>query len=166
MVQIRHWQFLIVAAALLTLPAAAEAQQAARMFRIGWLSSQPPAPPGTAYRGGPYVKRMSELGYIEGKHYEFVVRLGNGDIGKLPALAADLARENVDLIVATGDQAADAVRDQRIPVVATTCQPIAAITQLVREGRNLTGITCHRGLQRRTSISTAASSREPDSAAA
>jgi putative ABC transport system substrate-binding protein len=112
------------------------------MFRIGWLSSQPPAPPGTAYRGGPYVQRLSELGYIEGKHFEFVVRLGNGDPGKLPALAEELVRAGVDVIVAAGDKAADAVRDQRIPVVATTCQPFEAITKLVRDGRNLTGITC------------------------
>lgn len=132
----------LIAFGAAVLPFAGFAQQPEKMFRIGWLSSQPPAPPGTAYRGGPYVQRMSELGYIEGKHYEFVVRLGNGDTGKLPALAAELVREKVDLIVATGDQAADAVRDQRIPVVATTCQPFKAITQLVHEGRNLTGITC------------------------
>ena len=123
-------------------PFAGFAQQPEKMFRIGWLSSQPPATPGTAYRGGAFVKRLSELGYIEGKHYEFVVRLGNGDTGKLPALADELVRAKVDVIVASGDLAADAVRDKRIPVVATTCQPFEAVSKLARDGLNLTGITC------------------------
>lgn len=123
-------------------PLTANAQQPAKMFRIGWLWSQYPAAPGTAYRGGPFVKRLSELGYVEGKHYEFVLALGNGDTGKLPALAEELVRAKVDLIVAGGDVAADAVRDRNIPVVVTSCQPFEKVSKLVRDGMNLTGITC------------------------
>ena len=121
---------------------ASEAQQPEKMFRIGWLSSSLPAAPGLAYRGGPFVQRMAELGYIEGKHYEFVVRIASGDIEKLPALADELVLAKVDLIIAAGDRAAQSVRDRNIPVVATTCQPFEVITKLATDGRNLTGITC------------------------
>jgi len=132
----------LIALFAVSVPCAGFAQQAEKMFRIGWLTSQPPAAPGTAYRGGPYVQRMKELGYVEGKHYEFVLALGNGDVGKLPALAEELVRAKVDLILAGGDVAGDSVRDRNIPVVVTSCQPFEKISKLARDGMNLTGITC------------------------
>ena len=121
---------------------AAQAQQPSKVFKIGWLSSAPPAAPGTAYRGGPFVKRLAELGYVEGKNFEFVVRMADGDIERLPALAQELVVAKVDVIIASGDRAAISVRDPNIPVVATTCQPFETITKLATDGRNLTGITC------------------------
>src|SRR6266849_10119890 len=93
---------LIGLAVVLTLsllaPLATEAQQAARVYRLGFLSmrSGPTDNPQLdAFRQG-----LRELGYLEGRNVVLEVRYAAGSEEKLPSLAAELVRLNVDVIVA------------------------------------------------------------------
>lgn len=89
---------------------------------------------------------LRENGYVDGKNINLSTRYANGEIGKMPALAAELVRDRVDLIFAGGDQAVLAVKGatQTIPIVMVACDALAAglITNLARPGGNLTGVTC------------------------
>jgi putative ABC transport system substrate-binding protein len=109
-----------VALALLAAPLAAEAQQAARVYRIGLLetgSLEGRAPLWEAFRQG-----MRELGYVEGRSVVFEARGADGKPERLPALAAELVRSKVDVIVTAATPAAQAARQATatIPIVMAT----------------------------------------------
>ena len=89
--------FLNTAMALLAAPFAAEAQQAAKVARIGWL--------GTQSAGGPHLlaafrQGLLELGYVEGRNVLIEYRYSAGKAEQLAALAAELVALKVDVIVA------------------------------------------------------------------
>src|ERR1700752_4233183 len=92
---------LALSAMLLTVNFLAEAQQPARIFRIGILVSGASAsvslPRVEAFR-----QRLRELGYVEGKNIAIEYRSAEGKLERLPALAAELVRLKVDVIVASG----------------------------------------------------------------
>src|SRR5262245_52273724 len=136
-------RIVLVAVALLACGTIVGAQQAGKVYRIGYLlegSTKGGARLIEAFRQG-----MREFGYAEGKDFVIEPRGGDGDDARLPALAAELVRLNVDLIVAAPTPPAIAVHraTRTIPiVVAHMSDPVEAglVINLARPGGNVTGI--------------------------
>jgi ABC-type uncharacterized transport system substrate-binding protein len=131
---------LIVALSLFHAPLAAEAQRAGKMYLIGFLGGGSPSgysPHVAALRLG-----LQDHGYVEGKNVTLEFRWAEGKYDRLPTLAAELIRLNVDLIVTQGTPAAIAAKQttRTIPVVMTIVgNPEAVVTSLARPGGNVTG---------------------------
>lgn len=128
------------AALLLVLPAAAQT----RVARVALLSAGRAQATERSYIDA-LRTALRRLGWQEGRNLALVVRYGDGDYGRLPALAAELVAAKVDLIVATSTIAAFAARDTtaRIPIVFATVQdPVdeGLVASLSRPGANLTGV--------------------------
>ena len=85
---------------LLALPFPAQAQQPARIPRVGILI--PPSASFFSARVEAFRQRLRELGYVEGKNIFIEYRYAEGKLERLPDLAAELVRLKVDVIVATG----------------------------------------------------------------
>jgi putative ABC transport system substrate-binding protein len=131
----------LIAGGLLTAPLAAEAQQAGRVYRIGWINTASPGWQDDAFR-----ERLSELGYVEGRNVVTDWRWVEGRFDQLPGIAAELANLKVDLIVAGGTPAAMAARraTTAIPIVmVVAADPVAAglVASLGRPEGNVTGLT-------------------------
>src|SRR5262249_32817679 len=94
--------------ALLVAPLAAEAQQGARVYRIGLLSEGPHP------LSKPLADALRELGWMEGKNLVFERRSADGG-DQLPSLAGDLVRLKVDLILANGTRATRAAKRRPRP---------------------------------------------------
>jgi putative tryptophan/tyrosine transport system substrate-binding protein len=90
---------------------------------------------------------MRALGHVEGRTYRFDVRYAEGDPARLVSLAASLARDKVDVIVAASSQAARAAKQatQTIPIVMAMSGPDPVgdglVKSLARPGGNVTGMT-------------------------
>jgi putative ABC transport system substrate-binding protein len=124
-------------------PLAAHAQQRA-MPVIGFLSalSQATAPHMTAA----WQRGLRETGFVEGRNVAIEYRFTDGEYGRLPALAAELVRHPVDLILAQGPPAALAAKavTTTIPIVFVVgVDPVAAglVASFNRPGGNATGMT-------------------------
>jgi putative tryptophan/tyrosine transport system substrate-binding protein len=85
---------------LLSLSVPIEAQQAGKIFRIGFLDSSNAS--GMAVLLDAFRQELSKLGWIEGKNIIIEYRFGEQKLEHLPDLAAELVRLRVDLIVVTG----------------------------------------------------------------
>jgi putative ABC transport system substrate-binding protein len=83
-------------AVLLATPIAAEAQQPGKVWRIGWLGSQPPTNPGPSFEA--FRRGLQEHGYVEGRNLVIELRSSGGVDARLPALAAELIRLKVDVL--------------------------------------------------------------------
>jgi len=125
-------------------PLAARAQQRTTAV-IGYLSGFAPGAftqTLVAFREG-----LGQTGYVEGRNLAIEYRWAEGQYDRLPALAADLVSQNVDLIVASGgDLAARAAKSatSTIPIVFTSGDDpveIGLVASLARPGRNLTGVS-------------------------
>ena len=131
-------------AVLLAAPLAAEAQQQAmKIPRIGILRlGSPPDPYVEVFR-----QKLHELGYVENRSIAIDVRYARGDPDQLIALAAELVRLKVDVLLASGLPAIVAAKHATtvIPIVfaATGGDPVAdgLVASLARPGGNLTGLT-------------------------
>jgi len=126
---------------LLAAPLAAGAQQAAKVARIGYLSTNLAANPHTheAFRQG-----LRDLGYVEGRNVVIEYRDAEGKFERLPALAAELVALKVDVIVAGGNSLARAAKQatRTLPIVfASVSDPVGSglVTSLARPGGNVTG---------------------------
>jgi putative tryptophan/tyrosine transport system substrate-binding protein len=121
----------------------AEAQQPKKVPRIGFLAAQSPVSSGTRYEA--FRKRLTELGYTEGKNIVIEYRYAEGKIERLPDLAADLVRLKVDVIVAAGLPAAHAAKQATttIPIVMQGGDPVATgvVASLAHPGGNVTGVS-------------------------
>jgi len=133
----------VIAGGLLTSPAA-EAQQAGKVARIGYLSL------GTATTNAALLKAflegLREHGWIEGKNVAIEYRWEGAEKSALDALAAELARLPLDAIFAVTTPAALATKrtGTTLPVVfAAVSEPVAIglVDSLSRPGRNFTGLT-------------------------
>jgi len=124
----------------------AEAQQPKKVARIGYLSTGDPAFESTRAEGIRLALRA--LGYVEGQNVATEYRYSEGKLDRLPALAAELVRLKVDVIVAAGaDLIVRAAMNatKTIPIVMTGAglDPVAAglVDSLARPDGNVTGIT-------------------------
>ena len=129
-------------------PLAARAQQPA-MPVIGFLD---PASPDTfADRLRGFRQGLKETGYVEGENVAIEYRWAENQIDRLPALAADLVRRRVAVIVATGSAAAAfaaKAATTTIPIVFVVAEDpvrLGLVASLARPGGNLTGINFFSG---------------------
>ena len=131
-------------------PLAARAQQpAGRVYRVGYLSIG--AREQTLYATKAFQEGLRSLGYRIGENVVIEYRFANAEIERLPALAADLVRIGVDIIIAAGgNPATDAAMKATtiIPIVMTTVvDPVSAglVASLARPGGNVTGLAVDAG---------------------
>ncbi len=133
-------ELLLVTGALLAAPLAG-AQQAARVYRIGFVVSSSPSPASDAFRQG-----LRELGYVEGKNVVVEARFAAGRAERLSELVAEVLRLNVDVLVVTSTTGALAAKKATttVPIVfAYLFDPVAGgvVASLARPGGNVTGVT-------------------------
>jgi len=134
----------LVAGGLLAAPLAAEAQPAGKVPRVGVLSGGSPSDP--VPRGVDAVQQgLRELGYVEGQSIAIEYRWAEWKYERLPALAAELVRLKVDVIVATVAVAIQAAKHatKAIPIVMVANDPVAAgfVASVARPGGNITGLS-------------------------
>lgn len=134
----------VVGALLLALSLPAEAQQAGQIPRIGFLSTASLS--SLSSRLDAFRQGLRDLGYIEGKNIIIEYRSAEGNVNRLPELAADLTRLKVDCIVTAGASPTRAAMQatSAIPIIATTLgDPVAAgiVASLARPGGNITGLS-------------------------
>ena len=135
------WLIVTLALGFLSAPLAAEAQQAGKVYRIGYLSVQ--AGPTVTSKG--FVQGLRDLGYVEGQNFVMEYRWAAGKSERLPALAADLVRAKVDLIVTAGTPATIAAKEttRTISIVfGSAGDPVekGIVASLAHPGGNVTGI--------------------------
>src|SRR5262249_38377200 len=111
---------LTLCALLLALCFSAQAQQPAKVARIGILD--PSTAAGSAGLWEAFRQELSKLGWIEGKNITLVYRFADQANDRLLELASDLVRLKVDLIVVSGTAPALAAKNatSSIPIVTTT----------------------------------------------
>jgi putative ABC transport system substrate-binding protein len=135
----------MLALVLLTAPLAANAQPSTKVHRIGWL--RPVSPPsGPDLNVEAFQQGLRDLGYVEGQNLAIEYRYADGQFERLPALAAELVRLPVDVIVTGGENAARVVQQatQTIPIVIVAgVDPVGVglIASLARPGGNITGLS-------------------------
>ena len=124
------------------------AQPSTKTFRVGLLSNFPaPIVGGRLWEG--FIQALQQQGFVEGKNVSFELRNAEGVTERLPDLAAELVRLNVDVLVVGGSAAGPGVHAAKeatrtIPIVmAGITDPVGQgfIETLARPGGNITGIT-------------------------
>ena len=130
-------------ALLVTAPLAVQAQQIPNPARIGFLAASVFSRNTTQIEA--FRKGLSELGYVEGKNIVIEWRSAEGKFKRLPALAAELVRLKVDVIVTAGARVTRPVKaaTSTIPIVmASDNDPVGsgAVASLARPGGNITGL--------------------------
>src|SRR5262245_47007068 len=133
-----------VCVTLFALSPLANAQPTGKIVRIGFLDSSTAS--GMRILVDAFRQELRKLGWIDGKSISFEYRFAEQKPERLPELAADLVRLNVDLIVVTGANGAIAAKNATtaIPIVMTSAaDPVGAglVTSLARPGGNVTGFT-------------------------
>jgi putative tryptophan/tyrosine transport system substrate-binding protein len=130
-------------ALLLALSFPAEAQQAEKIFRIGFLIA--PSASYISYRVGAFRQRLREHGYVEGNNIVIEYRYAEGRLDRLPQLAAELVGLKVDVIVTAGPSNRPAMKaTSTIPIVtAGSSDPVGdgLVSSLARPGGNITGLS-------------------------
>ena len=138
-----------LAGGLLAAPLTVEAQPAGKVYRIGFLgdvgdsATGPTTSVQRAFRAG-----LNELGYLEGRDFVMEYRWAEGHNERLPALAADLVRAKVNVLVTAGTPGTTAAKQatQTIPIVFTAAGDVVergTVASLARPGGNLTGLAFH-----------------------
>ncbi len=138
----RYCNAFIVALGLLAAPLAAEAQQSAKVPRIGYLGYSSPA----LEHVGAFRQGLRDLGYAEGQSIAIEYRSAGGKPQRLPELAAELVGLKVDVIVTLATPGALAAKQatNTIPIiVAAMADPVGdgLVASLARPGGNITGLT-------------------------
>jgi putative ABC transport system substrate-binding protein len=134
---------LVMCALLLAFGVVLEAQQIAKIPRIGYLSGLSPST--SANRREAFLQGLRELGYVEGKNIVIESRYAEGKFDRLPGLAAELVRLKVDIIVTAGPQTTRPAKQatSTIPIVmAQDPDPVGNgfVASLARPGGNITGV--------------------------
>jgi len=133
----------VLALALLAASLAAEAQQAGKVYRIGFLGNSTAAL--EANLVGPFREGLRDLGYVEGQNVLIEYRWADGKYERFPALIGELIALKVDVIVTAGTPASLAVKKTTtsIPLVMVAVgDPVGTglVASLARPGANLTGL--------------------------
>ena len=132
----------IMALAVLAAPLAATAQQAGKVYRIGFMTPRLGIEP----QDEAFRQALHELGYVEGQNLVIEWRHAKGDTAQFPGLAAELVRLNVDCIVTLGVHATRVAKQATatIPIVmgAADDDPVrlGLIASFARPDGNVTGI--------------------------
>ena len=144
-----------VAGGLLALPLTAEAEQAGKVYRVGFILTtarpsdmagpEPVNPPTRAF-----VRGLRTLGYVEGQNLILERRSAEGRFEQFGEIVAELVRLQADVIVTAGDSMARAAKavTTTVPIVmASSLDPVGAgvIRTLARPGGNITGLTAFAG---------------------
>lgn len=143
MTRVQRRGFLLAAGALLAAPLA-RAQAPGKARRIGWLTGGSPTTHAKlldAFREG-----LREYGWIEGRNIALELRWAEGNLDRLPALAAELVKSKPDVIVTAAQVVHRAVKRETstIPIVmATGADPVEAglVASFARPGGNVTGLS-------------------------
>lgn len=135
---------------LMALPLAAAAaplpawpQAASRLVRVGWLTAQRAASLESFLPS--LISGLADLGYVEGRNLRIEYRFGDDDVARVPAMANELARLPVDVLLAQG-AAVPVVTKLGLPmpvVYVTSGDPVSAglADSLARPRGNMTGLT-------------------------
>jgi putative ABC transport system substrate-binding protein len=130
----------VVGGSILAAPLGVEAQQAGKVWRIGVLQFGSPTEASTQVLRG----ALRDLGYVEGQNIVIEDRMADGRLDRLPDLAAELVRKQVDVIIASGVAGTRAAQraTTKIPIVMLATDPLGAglISSLARPGGNITGV--------------------------
>jgi putative ABC transport system substrate-binding protein len=132
-----------LAAIVLALPLASEAQPTTKVWRIGYLGY---AYPTEARDLEAFRQHLRELGYVEGKNLVIESRLTESSFERLPVVVAELVSLKLDVIAAYGNQTIEELRraTQTIPIVMIVAgDPVGAglVTSLAHPGGNVTGLS-------------------------
>ena len=136
---------LLVVLIVFALSIPAEAQQAKKIPRIGYVSGT-----GDPSNPGPYVEALRQglraLGYVEGKNIVIEYRGAEGKLDRVPGIVAELVQLKVDVLVLPIQPAISAAQQatKTIPIVmVTNLDPVATgiVDSLARPGGNITGLS-------------------------
>jgi putative ABC transport system substrate-binding protein len=133
-------------AGLLAAPLAAEAQQAGKVYRIGWLGITPPTPPPLRRPSEAFVQGLRDRGFVEGQNVIIERRYSEGHEDRHTAFVAELLQMKVDLIVAASSAAAHAAKQatSTIPIVMVAVaspERVGLVASLAHPGGNVTGVS-------------------------
>jgi putative tryptophan/tyrosine transport system substrate-binding protein len=122
----------------------ADAQQATKVPRIGWLTASSLS--AMTARIEAFRQGLRELGYVEGKNIVIEWRSVEGKADRLPGLAAELVRLKVDVIVTAGPQATRAAKEATVTIpiaMSFDNDPVGNgfVASLARPGGNITGLS-------------------------
>ena len=140
MVHMRRRDFVALVGLAMARPVVARAQQAAKVHRILWVSTQSqPDPFFDGFREG-----LRAQGYIEGKNVVFELHYAPGDPRALREIVSELKRGDIDLVVSSGAATRAIITVTDVPVLfALSGDPIAlgVVKSLAQPGTNFTGAT-------------------------
>jgi putative ABC transport system substrate-binding protein len=134
-----------LACGLLTAPCTPDAQPAAKVHRIGLLSAGSPRASRASIEA--FQQGLCDLGYVEGRNLVIESRYAEEQPERLPALAAELVRLPVDVLVAMGAPATQGAKQatSTLPIVMATggTDPVGTglVVSLARPGGNVTGVS-------------------------
>jgi putative tryptophan/tyrosine transport system substrate-binding protein len=136
--------FIAGVVSVLGVPLAGEAQQPGKVPRVGFLGPRSRSD-GTPYLDA-FLQGLRELGWVEGQNIAIEYRFAEGRLDRLAALAAELVRLKVDVILAASTPPAVAAKSatSTIPIVmATSADPVelGLVASLARPGGNVTGLS-------------------------
>jgi putative ABC transport system substrate-binding protein len=131
---------------LLAAPLAAEAQQAGKVYRVGYLSPIPVAERGSNPYFNIFRREMRQRGYVEGQNFVLEHRAVEGSPGRDSEVVGELVRLNVDVIVAVSQPVVQAAKQvtRIIPIVMFGVgDPVSTglVASLARPGGNITGLS-------------------------
>jgi putative tryptophan/tyrosine transport system substrate-binding protein len=140
----RRRQFLAGFGALAAWPSAARAQQSAKLPVVGFIG--PSTASADVTRRAAFARRLGELGWVEGRSIAIEYRWAEGVIARAGEIAAEYARQKVDVIVISGDAQVLAAKraTSEIPIViAAAADPVGngLVESLARPGGNVTGLS-------------------------
>jgi putative tryptophan/tyrosine transport system substrate-binding protein len=135
---------LTLGALLFAFSLSAEAQQPIKIPRIGYLGGASPSL--AAARIEAFRQGLRELGYVEGKNVVIEYRYAEGKLDRLPALAAELVRLKVDVIVTSAAVATRRAKETTVTIPIVMAQdgdPVGSghVASLARPGGNITGLS-------------------------
>ena len=155
----RRREFISLLGGVVAWPLAARAQQAGKVWRIGFLTPRSrPTPPGHDAFSDAFIRGMNELGYSEGKNLVVEWRYAEGDYTRLTGFANELVGMNLPVIVTYGTAAARVLRKTTKTtsiVVAAAVDLVGAgiVASLARPGSNITGLSVMTSISVRNSWS-------------
>ena len=139
----RRRRLMLLLGGALTAPLAAHAQQASKVYRIGFLGDSPAAisEQTEAFRQG-----LRDLGYVEGRNITIEYRWAEGKPERMRELAEELVRLKVDVIIVPSSIYTEAAKraTSTIPIIFMGhADPVATghVTSLSRPGGNITGLS-------------------------